>query len=277
MVDRETNHGARASLIRYDAGVHARRRLYCVPFAGGGPSTYRLWPKCLPADVEVVAVVIPGRDPRVRAASGEPVPASMAELIGPCVAVIAEMQAADPLPFAFFGHSMGALVAYELTVAMEAAAMDAPRRPSHLFVSGRRAPDERHEGKVIHGLPDDEFLDAMQRRYNAVPDAVRREPELLALFLPGLRADVQVFETYAPLTDRRVQCPVRVYGGADDHQPTPDALPGWQRVAEREVSVRVFPGGHFYLNDEREGLAADVAAPWAELAAGAALGAREDG
>ena len=253
---------APASLIRYAAGATARRRLYCLPFAGGGPSTYRLWPRSLPDDVEVVVVVIPGRDPRLRATSGEPPPGSMANLVGPCLTAIAEMQATDPLPFAFFGHSMGALVAFELTVAMEAAATEVAARPDRLFVSGRRAPDERHEGDHIHGLPDDVFLDKMQRRYGAVPEAVLREPELLALFLPGLRADVEVFETYAPLTDRRVECPVRVYGGIDDRQPPPDALPAWQRVAERDISIQTFPGGHFYLNDARDGLAADVAAHW---------------
>jgi surfactin synthase thioesterase subunit len=275
-VHRDTTASARAALIRYP-GVEARRRLYCVPFAGGGPSIYRLWPKSLPADVEVVVVVMPGRDPRTRATSGALPPGSMAELIGPCLTAIAEMQAADRMPFALFGHSMGALIAYELTVAMEAASTDPLQRPAHLFVSGRRAPDELHEGTLIHGLPDEQFLDRMQRRYNAVPEAVRHEPELLALFLPGLRADVQVFETYAPLTDRRVECPVRVYGGAGDRQPPPDALPGWQRAAERDISVRVFPGGHFYLNDERDELAADVAAHWVHAAADAAIGAREDG
>ncbi len=271
-----TCHG-HASLIRYAAGAAVRRRLYCVPFAGGGPSTYRLWPQSLPADVEVVVVVVPGRDPRTRVASAALPPGSMVELIGPSLTAIAEMQATDPLPFTLFGHSMGALIAFELTVAMEAATADPLQRPDHLFVSGRRAPDERHEGKLIHDLPDDEFLDSMQRRYSAVPAAVRQEPELLALFLPGLRADVRVFETYAPLTDRRVECPVRVYGGTDDRQPTPDALPGWQRVAERDISVRVFPGDHFYLNDAREDLAADVAARWARVVADAATGAREDG
>jgi surfactin synthase thioesterase subunit len=276
MAHRETTSGARASLIRYEAVGPARRRLYCVPFAGGGPSTYRLWPKGLPADVEVVVAVMPGRDPRTRAASGALPPGSMAELIGPALAAIDEMQTVDPLPFAFFGHSMGALIAYELTVAMEAATVDVARRPGCLFVSGRRPPDELHEGAVTHGLPDDEFLDAMQRRYGAVPEAVRQEPELLALFLPGLRADVEVFETYAPLTDRRVECPVRVYGGAGDRQPTPDALPGWQRLTEREISMRIFPGDHFYLNEVRDGLLADIAAHWSSAIIDAPVGALED-
>ena len=265
---RESATGSRSALVRFDATGAAMRRLYCLPFAGGGPSTYRLWPKSLPSDVEVVVIVLPGRDPRTRAASGELPPGSMAELVDAAHAEVLTAQRDNPLPFAIFGHSMGALVAYELTVAMERAAgtlaqiTDATSAPAHLFVSGRRPPDELHEGERIHGLADEVFLDKMQRLYGGVPDAVRQEPELLALFLPGLRADVQVFETYAPLTDRRVQCPVRVYGGVDDRRPKPELLPGWQRLVEREISLRTFPGDHFYLNNARAELVADITAHW---------------
>jgi surfactin synthase thioesterase subunit len=255
-------------LIRFAATGQPRRRLYCLPFAGGGPSTYRLWPKSLPSDVEVLVVVLAGRDPRTRAASGEPPPGSMAGIVPPALAAIEERQRAEPLPFAVFGHSMGALIAYELTVHLEhaAGADGGPQAPSHLFVSGRRPPDELHRDERIHELADDAFLDSMQRLYGNIPDAVRQEPELLALFLPGLRADVQVFETYAPLTDRRVHCPVRVYGGADDRRPRPEALAGWQRSAERPISVRTFPGGHFYLDAGRSELLADIAAHWSAAA-----------
>lgn len=269
MADQQLADDAPAALIRFAAAATPRRRLFCLPFAGGGPSTYRLWPKSLPSDVEVVVVVLPGRDPRTRAASGASPPGSMAPIVSAALVAIEELQATDPLPFAIFGHSMGALVAYELTVELERAASGSTaaggraRAPAHLFVSGRRSPDEVHEGELIHDLPDDAFLDSMQRLYGGVPEAVRQEPELLALFLPGLRADVQVFETYEPLTDRLVQCAVRVYGGADDRRPKPAALPGWQRLVGRDISVRTFPGDHFYLHDERAELVADIAAHWA--------------
>ena len=117
----------------------------------------------------------------------------------------------------------------------------------------------------MHGLADADFLDELQRRYSAVPDVVRQEPELLALLLPVLRADVRAIETYAPLTDRKVRCPVHVYGGRDDRHPRPDQLPGWQRVAEREVRVRVFPGDHFYVAAQRDALAEDMAACWTHV------------
>jgi medium-chain acyl-[acyl-carrier-protein] hydrolase len=216
----------------------------------------------MPDGVEVVVLVMPGRDPRTRVAGIDP-PGALVDVVGPAVEAVRDLQAADPMPFAVFGHSMGALVAFELTTALEALSEHTPSpRPDRLFVSGRRAPDEIHEGNTIRQLPDEEFIDAMQRRYGGIPDAVRNEPELMALFLPGLRADVSIYETYAPLTDRLVQCPVRVYGGVEDRQPRPEDLRGWQRVAARPISTRVFPGGHFYLQDAREALTADLVASW---------------
>jgi len=279
MRERDAIPGVRSALIRFDAVGTPRRRLFCLPFAGGGPSTYRLWPKSLPNDVEVVVIVLPGRDPRTRAASSARPPGTMAELIPPSIDAIEELQTLSPLPFSIFGHSMGATVAYEITVELERRAESSTTQataatPAHLFVSGRRPPDELHEGDRIHDLADEPFLDSMQRHYGGVPEAVRREPELLALFLPALRADVKVFETYTQLTDRRVMCPVRVYGGDDDRRPKPALLPGWQRVAEREISIRTFPGNHFYLNDARHELAADIAAHWAAADADSAFGLR---
>jgi surfactin synthase thioesterase subunit len=156
---------------------------------------------------------------------------------------------------------MGALVAFELTVALEASD---ERAPSHLFVSSRRPPDELDTAAPIHDLPEGEFLDELQCRYGGVPEVVRREPELLALLLPTLRADVRALETYAPLTDRKVRCPVAVYGGLDDRRPRPEQLDGWRRWAEQEIRVRLFPGDHFYLAAQQELLTADLAARWAD-------------
>jgi surfactin synthase thioesterase subunit len=239
-------------LLRF-GGEHTRsRRLYCLPYAGGGPAAYRLWPRALPADVDVVAVQLPGRDPSKR----EPPVDSIHRIVDVVGASIAELQEADPVPFSLFGHSMGALVAFDVAVALEGGGGPAPAR---LFVSGRRPPDEVHQGDPIHPLPDDEFLDRMHDTYGGIPAAVKAEPELLALFLPSLRADIKALETYAPRSTRRVRCPVRVYGGSQDRNPRPSQLAGWQRVAERDISIRVFEGGHFYLNDSREALAADVA------------------
>ena len=178
----------RRHILHFGAGGEYRRRLFCLPFAGGTPGVYRAWSPLLPADVDVAAVQLPGRTP----GSGEPLLATIEEIID---VLLPEVQAATDVPFALFGHSMGALVAFELALALEDA--DGPA-PDCLFVSGRKAPDELHRGPFLHALPDDEFLDALAVRFGGVPDAIRAEPELLALLLPALRADVRTFETYAP-------------------------------------------------------------------------------
>lgn len=261
------------ALITFPAIGAIRRRLYCLPFAGGGPATYRAWPRGLPSGTEVVVVVLPGRDPRSRRPGVTP-PAAMAEIVPPLMRAIRELQAGSPVPFAVFGHSMGALVAYEIVAAIEATADIAP---DHLFVSARRPPDDPHTGELMHALPDTEFLDRMQERYGGIPDVIRHEPDLLAMFLPALRADVELFETYVPLTGGPVRAPMRAYGGDRDRQPRPDALAGWQRFAAGRFSTRVFAGGHFYLDDARDELLEDVAATWFPGSAVAAGDTAPDG
>jgi surfactin synthase thioesterase subunit len=248
----------RSTLLRFPAAGSAQRRLICLPYAGGTAATFRTWPQSLPSDVEVLTARLPGREPPFRDPPLESVAAIVDSLL-PAVAEVAD------LPFAIFGHSMGAAVAFELAVALEAG-IGSPQ-PSLLFVSSRRPPDEPNPLQPIHHLPDDEFVTAVRERYNAVPDVVMSEPELLALLLPVLRADIRVFETYRPLTNRAVRCPVHVYGGSDDRLPRPDQLAGWQRVSERPVRVRVFPGDHFYLTSHQEALATDIAGAWDSVGA----------
>lgn len=253
-----------STLIRFPAAGAVGRRLVCLPFAGGGPAAYRSWPSRLPPDVEVVAVVLPGRDPSSRVRP----PDSIDDLVVATRAAVFDLHAREPRPFSLFGHSMGALIAFELTVDLE---RSGGPTPTDLFVSGRRPPDEPHDGPRIHELDDDRFIDTVQHRYGGIPDVVRNEPDLLALLLPALRADVRAFETHVPLDDAVVRCPVHVYGGADDLHPSPDQLSGWQRVATSAASVRVFDGDHFYLTtsgpgSSGEALTADIASKLAGAA-----------
>ena len=247
----------RATLVRFDAPAGARRRLICLPFAGGGVATYRTWVKTLPGDVEVLAVQLPGRSPSRR----EPAPDTIEALVRSVLPALADV---DDLPFAIFGHSMGALLAFELTVAMEAGGGASPQ---HLFVSGRRSPDAPPSARPIHALADEEFLDAIDGRYGGVPAAVREEPDLLAMLLPALRADIRALETYLPLSGRLVRCPVHVFGGTDDTNPRPHELQDWQRVAALPVTVRVFEGDHFYLRNETAALTGEIGRRWQRLLA----------
>lgn len=250
-----------ASLLRFGSSGPTRRRLVCLPYAGGGAPTFRLWPRDLPDDVEVLGVQVPGREPPFRTRPLD----SIDDIVA---AVVPAMLTLDDLPFAIFGHSMGALVAFEVTLALEAARGPSP---THLFVSSRNSPDVPTDAEPMHEMPDEEFLDAMHDRYKAVPDVIRHEVELLALLLPVLRADVRAFETYRPRGGRTVACPVHVFGGSDDRHPRPDRLAEWQRVAAQPVRVQVFDGDHFYLNSQRPALASAIAAAWTDAAADAGL------
>jgi medium-chain acyl-[acyl-carrier-protein] hydrolase len=222
----------------------ARRRLLCVPYAGVGPSAYRQWGEALPADIEVGVVHLPGREGRLREAPFtriEPLIDAATEALRPYL----------DLPFAMFGHSMGALVAFELARRFRD---DRGITPTHLFVSGRRAPQLPARHPAITHLPDDEFVKEIRRRYNGIPDEVLRHPDLLALLLPGLRADLSVIEAYAHRPGSPLGCPIAAFGGLADPEATEAELVGWRQQTTGALSVRMFPGGHFFVQSAHEEL-----------------------
>lgn len=249
------------ALVRLSARQLPGRRLFCMPYAGGGVAPFRLWHRTLPDDVEVIAVQLPGREARLRESPLSSI-AQMVDSIVPGVLAMTDM------PYAIFGHSMGALIAYELTTRLERMAACGPER---LFASGRRAPDEVDSRPELHSLPTPRFLVDLQARYGAIPAPVLAEEELLDLLVPVVRADIRAVETYRAATPPvRITSPVHVYGGADDHHPLPSQLAGWSRCAVGPVHVRVFPGNHFYLNEQREALTAEIAQRWPASVADAA-------
>jgi medium-chain acyl-[acyl-carrier-protein] hydrolase len=242
--------GPRAEAVRQPARGAARRRLFCFPYGGGGAAAFRHWQKGLADDIEVVAMQLPGRETRWR----ETPLTSITAMVDACLPLIED----NELPCALFGHSLGALVAFEAALAME---RRGARPPEHVFVSARRPPDEQEAHSPIAGFDDARFIAELQARYAAIPDAVMREPDLLALFLPTLRADIGAFERYA-CTPRQLASPLHVFGGTADRNPRPEQLPGWQRVALQPIRVRLFDGDHFFMASQRAALLADIDAAW---------------
>lgn len=231
-------------LVRMKPRSQARRRLLCVPYAGVGPSAFRRWGEALPPDIEVGVVHLPGRESRLREA-----PFTRIE---PLVdAASAALRRYIDLPFAMFGHSMGALVAFELARRFRDEGWGTP---SHLFVSGRRAPHLPPRHPVITHLPDGEFVQEIRRRYNGIPDEVLRHPDLLVLLVPGLRADLSVVETYAHRPGPPLGCPIAAFGGLADPEATEAELAGWRQQTTGTLSVQMFPGGHFFLQSAHEEL-----------------------
>lgn len=149
-------------------------------------------------------------------------------------------------PYAVFGHSLGALVAYEI------ARRAGPRQaPVQIFLSGRRAPQIVDPLPPITHLPDAEFIASIQARYGGIPQAILEETELMALFLPTLRADVRLLENYTFTPGISLDCPVTVLGGTQDPTVLPFHLDAWQDLTRGPFDRLLFPGGHFYLQEQR--------------------------
>ena len=179
-------------------------RLFCFPYAGAGGAVYRLWPNHLSENIEVVAVHPPGRGHRLR----EP-PLTRIETM-----VELALNILEPLidrPFAIFGHSLGAVVAGEF-----ARVLQTQGRPAvHLFVSSR--PPPRGAEQQLHQLPHDDFIAAVNTRYQGIPEEILAHPDVLELLLPSLRADIEALETFRLSDDRpKIACATTVYGGEFD-------------------------------------------------------------
>jgi len=224
-------------LVRAKPRSGARLRLLCFPWAGVGPAVYRQWAEAFPPDIEVGAILLPGREARLRE-----VPFTRLE---PLVdALVTGLRPHMDLPFAMFGHSMGALVAFHVACRFR---QEGPGEPAHLFLSARRAPHLPLRYPPIAHLGDAEFVTEVRRRYNGIPDEVLRHPDLLALLLPALKADMALIEGYTHREDGRLQCPITTYGGLDDPEATQAELVSWREQTRGPLSVRMFPGTHFFV------------------------------
>jgi medium-chain acyl-[acyl-carrier-protein] hydrolase len=215
-------------------------RLFCLPYAGGGSSVYRFWSKGLPSFVDVCPIQLPGRETRLE----EPA----AIRIGPLAEAIA--QAILPYldkPFAFFGHSMGALVAYEVARRLRD---DNGLEPVHLFASAHGSPHIPGNDRDVYKLSDSEFLKHLQT-LNGTPHEVLDCPELMQILLPTLKADFELLGTYEYKPEAPFSCPITVFGGTQDHSVTPEEIAGWQIHTTGNVSVKFLPGDHFYLSSHK--------------------------
>lgn len=217
----------------------AEYRLFAFSPAGYGASFYRLWPGLMPDWIEFCSVQIPGRENRL----GDRPIAEMNALIEK---LISELTIVFDRPMLFFGHSMGAWVAFELAGHLPEGVR---KQLKGLFLSGRRAPHSPERFPPLHPLPDAEFLAELQRRYGGIPDVILNDPELLAIFLPALRADITLLETYRSPERPAFDIPMMVYAGREDAMTLPDELAAWRRYTQREFDCVTFPGGHFYLQE----------------------------
>ncbi len=212
----------------------------CCPHSGSGISPFIPWRRQLPEGVALCPVRYPGRETRIH----QPLARSVASLVD---GVVAALAARPPRPTVLLGHSLGAAVAYE--VARRLQAREAP--PALLVVSGRHAPEHPVDTRLCE-LPDAALLDALDRRYGGIPAALRAEPELMAMLLPILRADLTAAETWRPQPGPRWAGPTWVVNGDRDALDEPRTQ-DWRRCVDGPLAVQRLPGDHFYLFDARSG------------------------
>jgi medium-chain acyl-[acyl-carrier-protein] hydrolase len=214
-------------------------RLFCLPHAGGGASAYHMWLSALPSFVELCPIQMPGRENRIKD--------TLFTRLPPLVRAIAQsLYPHLDKPFAFFGHSLGAKLAFELTRLLR---REQGPEPLHLFVSGHGAPHRPDIELPIHTLPDAEFIREVQR-YEGMPQEVLESKELMRYIIPILRADFSVSESYVYTEEPPLRSSITAYGGLrDDKVPRAD-IEAWREQTTANFELLMFPGGHFFLQTE---------------------------
>ena len=225
-----------------------RLRLFCFPHAGRGGSLFHGWGESLPASIAVFPVTAPGHEHRV----AEP-PIDDVQALARIMA--RELDGSFQEPFALFGHSLGALLAFELTRHLRRSGGVAP---ICLAVSGHRAPHIPRNEASTYDKPTAEFL-AELRRLEGTPAEVLRDADLLELVLPVLRADFKAAESYRYDEEPPLACPIIAYGGAQDGDVPSPHLVAWRAHTRDRFCARLFEGGHFYINAQRRELTAQLA------------------
>ncbi len=243
------------------ARPHAPRRLYCLPYAGAGPSAFRGWGDAFGPDLDVYAVLLPAREGRFT----DPSPLDQR-------AVAAAIADHADRPFAIYGHSFGGRFGFEVTRELRAAGAELPLR---LYPSASRPPHLKIVTGLLDGLssaPDDELIRALTEG-GGMPPAVLAQPELLELVLPAVRMDLGWLDAYSHQEQPPLPVPITAFAGTTDQMVSAELMRGWAGHTSEEFAIHALPGGHFFFNDEPGSLAALAGVVRADLLAAGAAGA----
>jgi len=233
--------------VRFSKSEKPQLRLFCFHHAGGGASAFNNWCDTLPGQVELCAVQLPGRERRFREEPYRRIATLVADFVE-------EIRRYAGVPFAFFGHSMGACIAFEVAIRLQAKGLP---EPIQLFLAGRKAPNFPDEEPPLHDLPKDELI-AKLRSIGGTSAIVFEHKELLDFILPALRADFEILDTYRYEQAEPLRCPIAAYGGKEDVRVSEDAVNGWAMYTSSGFTSRMFEGGHFFVRDFREELLREI-------------------
>jgi medium-chain acyl-[acyl-carrier-protein] hydrolase len=239
----QTFAGANALLDRwllcFQRRPAAKLRLICFAHAGGSASAFAAWQRELPESVELCAVKLPGRDER----RAEPARTDLARLTGE---LLEALRPAHDRSVALLGYSLGALLAFEYARGVRRAGI-AP--PVHLMALASRAPQLARESSIA-GISDSEFVHQMRVRYDGIPKPILDDPDLLAYFLPIMRADVGLLESYRYEHEAPLSCNITALGGERDPRITHEALAAWGVHTQGKCEALTVPGGHFFVTPD---------------------------
>jgi len=223
-------------------------RLYCFSHAGGSAALYRPWQAAISPDIEIRAVQLPGRGARWHETSYT----DWHPLVDELATVIAHDATS---PFAFFGHSMGGLLAFEVTRELR-------RRhkalPMHLFVSGGNAPVHRDTSRRWHELPDAQLLEVL-REFGGTTVEMLDNAEMMGIVLPIIRADFSLFASYRYAVEAPLALPITVFAGTRDRHLTPAFVERWRDETSELCEIDWFDGDHFFIDPHRQALLARIA------------------
>ena len=223
-------------------------RLFCFPHVGSGAAQFHAWADLLPKGVEVCPVRLPGRETRMR----EPALTRLSDMVA------ATREAMLPLldvPFALFGHSMGALLSFEITRSLAAAG---DPTPEHLIVSARRAPYLPEREASMHTLDEPRFVAELARRYGPQSTLLLDDPRVASRLFAVLRADFEAVETYSYVPGEKLPCPIAALGGLDDPRATEDELRAWRSLTRSTFTLHRFAGDHFFHQSLRRQVVARI-------------------
>ena len=226
-------------VVPMNAQPNPRMRLFCFPYSGGAAHVYAKWHEKLPPDVEVNAIQYPGRSSRFI----EPLLTTMADMVRGAYDGIQHLL---DRPFALFGHSLGAAIAFEVCRKLE----QAGQTPVFLFPSGRNAPHIDSDREEIHHLDEAAFTEEI-RNFNGTPKEVLDNPELMELMVPILRADFTLSETYTFQPGPKLNTPMRAFGADADPHVQVEGIQAWGEYTNGDFKAHIVSGHHFFIQNEQ--------------------------